>query len=269
MNDERALVTSPSSRLLDRAGVEVERSLASRAGRYVMLVTSGIAVATVAGALGGPTAAAVTFLVTLVGPPAAFLGRRVLRFVRAGFAATGAFRLAQHSVLSSFAGIREGEWVRVRGHVLPGPTFTSVGGRTRAVLACYVGALDSLRPSLRAARRWELHGLDFYVATPDGERVRVKVAGARYLDRPSVVPVERFERRPLAIRSTDAEGTEVASVYEEDVVVVGDEVEVLGFLRREVDPAAESGFRGGRLVPVLGARAPWALLIRRPLPELP
>ena len=269
MNEERALVASTSSRLLDRAGIEVERSLASRAGRYVLLVTGGIAVATVAGAVGGATAAALTFLVTLFGPPINFFGRRVLRFARAGFAATGAFRLAKHPVLDSFTGVNEGQWVRVRGHVLPGPTFTSAGGRARAVLACYVGSLDRLRPSLHAARRWELHGLDFAIAAAGGDRVRVKVAGARYLDRPSVVPVERFEQRPLAIRSTDAHGIEVASVYEEDVVVVGDEVEVLGFLRREVDPAAESGFRGARLMAVLGSRPPWALLIRRPLPGDP
>jgi hypothetical protein len=269
MSEERALVASTSSRLLDRAGIEVERSLATRAGRYVVLVTAGIAVATVAGALGGPTLAAATVLVTLFGPPFTFFGRRVLRFVRAGFAATGAFRLAKHPVLTTFEGIGEGQWVRVRGHVLPGPTFTSAGGRARAVLACYVGSLDRLRPSLHAASRWELHGLDFAIATSGGERVRIKVAGARYLDRPSVVPVERFEQRPLAIRSTDAHGIEVASVYGEDVVAVGDEVEVLGFLRREVDPTAESGFRGARLMPVLGARSPWALLIRRPLPETP
>ena len=56
-------------------------------------------------------------------------------------------------------------------------------------------------------------------------------------------------------------------MYEEDVVMVGDEIEVLGFLRREVDPQAESGFRGARLALVLRARPPWALLIRRPLPE--
>jgi hypothetical protein len=97
--------------------------------------------------------------------------------------------------------------------------------------------------------------------------VRVSVAGARYLDRPSVVPNERFERRPLAARSTGDRGIEVASVYQEDVVAVGEEVEVLGFLRREVDPAAESGFRGVRPIPVLRSRSPWALLIRRPQPR--
>jgi hypothetical protein len=262
MGQQRALVASPHARLLDRAGVEVQRSLASRASRYMVFVTTGTALATMAGVLGGLTPAAVTVLATVLVPPVAFLGRRVQRFVRAGVAASGVYRLAKHPVLPSLAGIAEGQWVRVRGHVLPGPSFISAGGRARVVLACYVGTLDSWRPSLRGGRRWELHGVDFSLATAAGERVLVKVAGARYLDRPALVPIARFERRPLAIRS--AEGIEVASVYDEDVVAFGDEVEVLGFLRRDIDPGAESGSRGAPLTAVLDARHPWALLIRRP-----
>ncbi len=269
MDEERALVAPASSQLIDRAGVEVERSLGSRAGRYVVLVTAGVAVATVAGALGGTPLGAATLLVTLVGPPLVFLARRVLRFVRAGFAATGAFRLAKHRLRASFDGLAEGQWVRVRGQVLPGPTFTSAGGQAQAVLACYVGTLGGLRASIDAAQRWELHGLDFSLAVPGGERVLIKVAGARFLDRLSVVPDEWFDRRPLASRNTDRRGVEVAAVYGEDVVMVGEEIEVLGFLRREVDPRSESGFRGARPIPVLRARPPWALLIRRPPPELP
>jgi hypothetical protein len=270
MGGERALVVSPSARLLHRTGIEVERSLATRAGRYVVLVTSGIALATVTGALLGPGIGAALIFVTLLGPPGTFLARRTLRFVRAGFAATGGFRLAKHPLSTTLVGAAEGQWVRVRGHVLPGPTFTSAGGRTRTVLACYLGVLDRLRPSLRATRRWELHGVDFAIAMAGGERVRINVAGARYLDRPAVVPDERFTGRPLATSSsgdsTNENSLEVASVYQEEVVAVGDEVEVLGFLRREVDPDAESGFRGNRPIPVLRARSPWALLIRRPTP---
>jgi hypothetical protein len=263
MSQERALVVSPSSRLIHRVGVEVERSLAKRAGRYVVLMTSGIALATLSGIALGATAGATIMFVTLLGPPCTFVGRRTLRFVRAGFAATGGFRLAKYPLSTSLEGASEGTWVRVRGHVLAGPTFTSAGGRTSVVLACYVGTLDRMRPSLRATRRLELHGLDFSLAMAGGERVRVSVAGARYLDRPSVVPDERFERRPLAASGTGDGGLEVASVYLEDVVAVGDEVEVLGFLRRELDPTAESGFRGARPIPVLRSRSPWALLIRR------
>jgi hypothetical protein len=267
MSQERALVVSPSCQLIHRAGIEVESSLATRAGRYVMFVSSGVILATAGAALFGAPIGAVMMLVTLFGPPCTFLGRRTVRFVRAGFAATGGFRLAKHPLSTSLATTSEGHWVRVRGHVLPGPSFTSAGGRTGAVLACYVGRLDRLRPSLHATRRWELHGLDFSLAMAGGEQVRVSVASARYLDRPSVVPDERFLGRPLATSSTDEGGIQVASVYDEDVVAVGDEVEVLGFLRRELDPAAESGFRGPRPIPVLRSRSPWALLIRRPPPE--
>ncbi len=264
MSGERALAVSPSARLIHRAGIEVQRSLASRAGRYVVLVTSGIAVATVAAIVVGPTTGAALMFATLFGPPCTFLGRRTLRFVRAGFAATGGFRLAKHPLSTTLEGAAEGQWVRVRGHVLPGPTFTSAGGRDGAVLACYVGTLDRFRPSLHGTRRWELHGLDFALGMSSGERVRIHVAGARYLDQPSVVPDERFIGRPLAASSASDGSIEVASVYQEEVVAVGDEVEVLGFLRRELDPDAESGFRGARATPVLRSRAPWALLIRRP-----
>jgi hypothetical protein len=268
MSPERALVVSTSARLIHRAGIEVERSLASRAGRYVVLVTSGISLATVVVVALGPTTGAALMFATLFGPPCAFLGRRAVRLVRAGFVATGSFRLAKQPLSTSLDSAGEGQWVRVRGHVLPGPSFTSAGGRAGAVLACYVGTLDRLRFSLRATRRWELHGLDFSVGLAGGERVRVSVAGARYLDGPTVVADEKFERRPLATSSgSGEEGLEVAAVYQEEVVAVGDEVEVLGFLRRELDPQAESGFRGGRPVPVLRSRPPWALLIRRALPE--
>jgi hypothetical protein len=266
MSDERALVAPARSQLLDRAGLEAERSVAERAVRYVLGVSTGVLVATVAGVLSAWPVGALALLATIFGPPLAFLGRRTLRFVRAGFAATGAFRLAKHPVLTRFDGVGEGQWVRVRGHVLPGPGFVSAGGRPHTVLACYIGTLGRLRGSGLAARRWELHGVDFSLALEGGERVRVRVAGARYLGRPSVVPVEWFERRPLSVRNTDPQATEVASVYQEDVVAVGDEVEVLGFLRREVDTEAESAFRGARPALTLRARPPWALLIRRPLP---
>jgi hypothetical protein len=266
MKEERALVAPARSQLLDRAGLEAERSVGARAVRYILGISTGVLVATVAGMVSAWPVGALALLVTIFGPPLAFLARRTLRFVRAGFAATGAFRLAKHPVLTSFEGVVEGQWVRVTGHVLPGPGFTSAGGRSQTVLACYVGTLGRLRGSGVAARRWELHGVDFSLALASGERVRVRVAGARYLGRPAVVPVEWFERRPLAVRNTDPQATEVASVYEEDVVAVGDEIEVLGFLRRELDPQAEAGFRGARPALTLRARAPWALLIRRPLP---
>ncbi len=115
-----------------------------------------------------------------------------------------------------------------------------------------------------AASRRELHGVDFTLAAPGGEFVRVRVAGARYLGSPAVVPLTWFEERPLQVRVTDDSKGEVATIYREDVVAVGDEVEVLGFLRREIDAGAETGFRGARPTLVLAARPPWALLIRRP-----
>jgi hypothetical protein len=263
MNEERALVVSASTQLLDRSGIEVERSVGVRAGRYVMGVSVGMALATILAIVAGARVGVLALLGVLFGPPLAFFAGRVVRFARAGFAAAAAFRMAKYPLSTRLAQTREGQWVRVRGQILPGPTFTSAGGKPRVVLACYVGTLASLRPSLGGDRRWELHGIDFNIAAVGGERVRVRVAGARFLGRPSVVPVEWFERRPLASRNTDRRGIEVASVYGEDVVAVGDEIEVLGFLRREIDPAAEAGFRGSPLTLVLGARQRWSLLIRR------
>ena len=261
MDPERALVAPASSQLLDRSGIEMQRSLGSRVGRYLVTVVGGTT-ASVATMLVSPTLGILAMLATLFGPPLVFFGRRFVRFVRAGFAATGAFRLAKHAVATRLGETAEGQWVRVRGHVLPGPSFTSAGGKPQAVLAWYLGSLGGLSKRSNVGRR-ELHGVDFTLAAPGGEFVRVRVAGARYLGSPTVVPLAWFEERPLHVRVTDDSSGEVASIYREHVVAVGDEVEVLGFLRREID-AAETGFRGVRPTQVLGARPPWALLIRRP-----
>ena len=262
MNPERALVAPASSQLLDRSGIEMQRSLGSRVGRYLVTVVGGITAA-IATMLVSPTLGILAMLATLFGPPLVFFGRRFVRFVRAGFAATGAFRLAKHAVAARLGETAEGQWVRVRGHVLPGPSFTSAGGQPQVVLAWYLGTLGGLSMRSNVGRR-ELHGVDFTLAAPGGEFVRVRVAGARYLGSPTVVPLAWFEERPLHVRVTDDSRGEVASIYREHVVAVGDELEVLGFLRREIDAGAASGFRGARPTQVLSARPPWARLIRRP-----
>jgi hypothetical protein len=263
MDQERALVSPGRSQLVDRSGIASDPPPGARVVRYVLGVTGGGLLASAAAMLSLPTVAVLTTLVSFFGPPVVFLTRRTARFVRASAAAAAAFRLAKCPPHTSLDGVAEGQWVRVQGHVLPGPGFTSAGGRPQSVLASYVGTLGPLRGSGPAFRRWELHAVDFGLALDSGDRVRVRVDGARYLGRPAQVPRELFDRRPLAVRHTDRKGFEVATVYDEDVVVVGDEVEVLGFLRRELDPTAEPGLRGVRPTATLGARPPWAVLIRR------
>jgi hypothetical protein len=165
------------------------------------------------------------------------------------------------------AELPEGGWARVRGRVVPGETFTTASGRSGAVVVRYLGAVGPLReatsPDALAA---ELHGVDFRLALPGGEQVRVEVAGARFEGPPVRLTTEDVSHPPLAVRALGAErlGREgrAASVYHEEVVAIDDEVEVAGRLFREIDPQSEGGSRGARVTAVLRASGRRALVVR-------
>jgi hypothetical protein len=147
-------------------------------------------------------------------------------------------------------GAPEGQDVVVRGHVLPGPGFTSAGGREGVVLASYLGTVGDLRGgALGPTRLWELHGVDFALALGGGEEVRVRVERASLRLGPLDFPARLLARQPVAVRplGPGRDSAVVAAVYDEQVVAPGDVVEVFGVLRREVDPTMEAGSRTPRL----------------------
>jgi hypothetical protein len=178
---------------------------------------------------------------------------------------------------SSLGALRPGTIVRVVGRVRPGPTFTSAGGGWPTVMACYFGtvtyeeAQDGEQGAGDPPRLWsEQRGIDFVVDLPSGESVLVAVRDAYVLvpartlgdaaayrswdEAPA--PLRRVLRRGVAGSLTEAVSLEL-------LVEPGDEVEILGTLDLEVNPAlpATPG-RGVPFGPVLRGTARRPVLIR-------
>jgi hypothetical protein len=159
---------------------------------------------------------------------------------------------------------KEAQWrgraVRFTGEVRPrAPTFRSAGGRD-VVLARYLGVRGGVRGPARFARlRWEMHAVDFVVVAPDGREVLVNGAHLRLLP----FPPER--RRDLA-RGLPTR-PHAAWIYEEDIVAVGDIVEVAGVLDVVTDAGAPvSSDRQPRLSRVLRGDGARPVCLRRGRP---
>jgi hypothetical protein len=178
----------------------------------------------------------------------------------------GRAKLARAPLQASLAALAPGQRVRLVGVVLPGPSFTSAGERRDVVLAGYFRSLGGMRRRFSdASFRWELHGMDFTLALDTGAHVRVDVTHVRFLRERLRFDPSAVERRPLAVfdREDDEQGPCVASVHAEETVAVGESVEVLGVLTREVDPLADAGPRSAKLVLVLRGTRRRPLLVRR------
>jgi hypothetical protein len=115
-------------------------------------------------------------------------------------------------------------WQRVRGRVLDGTGFVSVGGRRGCVLARYVGLVGG--PGNREPRA-EVHAWPSCRLLVGEEVVEVELTRARYVERPVGVDPSRAE---------------ASGVQHEQTVAAGDEIEVLGYVVPQIDQST-GGYR--------------------------
>jgi hypothetical protein len=201
-------------------------------------------------------------------PLTTLVGTMLARWPRPRFAITRRARARRHLVRARPADVADqvvpGQWRRVRGTVLPGTTFPSVSGRP-CVLAYYVGERServrerdpfdvNATPRGQGSGQEELHALDFRMVLASGEVIDVCVQGARFL--PAPPPAE------VAMRGAAALTTPVARVLHEQLVVPGDQLEVLGCFGRALDRAGSAGSRTPRVGTVLRSEGRQALLLR-------
>jgi len=293
VHDGATLVVPDGSRILDEADLGGGPSVAATLIRFLGLLVAGVVACPICWELGMeqrpfhiPSVSgmpAQTIMVPYLPDPAFYLGLGLLFLPPAIYlvrglclARPGRLRdLARRArdrwrarlpVVSALAEAPEDNWIRVRGQVVAGAGFTSASGRANVVLAAYLGCVGGiLNRGGRARVGWELHGVDFDLALESGEHATVRVDHATLLERPARFPASLATQRPLVSRRLDraerGRRDQVASVYDERVLAPGDWVEVIGLVRREVDPAVEAGPRGVRLRSLLVSTASRRVLI--------
>ena len=159
-----------------------------------------------------------------------------------------------------------GDWVRVRGRVVEGPSFTSASGQPRCVLAFYLGWVGNLRQGDRDSyAQAELYAVPTCTIVVHGEVFEVDLSGAHFLERRSHVDGRLLASGALALRRVALPyGTKVAAqVQYQEVVAVGDEIEVFGHLARRIDRSAAGAYRRPSLKNVLGGEGHRRLLLRK------
>jgi hypothetical protein len=152
-------------------------------------------------------------------------------------------------VRRSLSGCRQGDRVRLRGKVAPGPTPPRAGTPRDATLALYVGQvrrLDGKNVTLH-----EVRGQDFRLQLDNHESAAIDVRGALWVTVGSTLGEPRVHDEPLWSRVDDAERGIVVFVHAEELIRPGDEIEVLGTLDYVIDPAVD---RPGYRESPLGAR---------------
>lgn len=180
---------------------------------------------------------------------------------------------ARRPLLRSVAGLRRGEVAKLRGRVLAGPTFETVGLRRPAVLASYAGTVTYVTGRITDGISRPLHetrGLDFCVDLESGEKVVVRARDAYFLSQPPETRRLFWGRKSQGLptplrrlaRATE-EGAVTEAIFGESSIAPGDEVEVMGVIDHEVTPEAAAAGRGARLQSVLRAGALTPLLVRR------
>ena len=287
------LVLPNGSRVLDERDLGCGRSVAGTLVRLLALVAAGVAACAACWTLGTrqrpfyiprmshipgrvvmvdylPDEALYLGLAFLLLPAGIYLLRVLLlgapRLLELARRARDHWQMRQ-PLVTRLGSVPEGRWVRVRGQVVGGSGFTSAGGQPHAVLASYLGSVGGISDrGGRAHYKWELHGIDFQLALEQGEEAIVRVSHATVVERPARIPPDLASQRPLASRAvaTDHQHRDqVACVYRERVVRSGDWIEVMGLLRREVDPQYHADPRGVRLRPFLVSTQFRRLLIDR------
>jgi hypothetical protein len=176
-------------------------------------------------------------------------------------------RMALAPLAGELASPPEGTWLRVSGQVLPGATFTSATGIQGCVLASYAGEVKEGPQSNGNVRR-EVHALDFALRLAGGEHVRVEPEGAMFFGDEDAIHARTLEEPALASRTVQlsAQETRLAEVHREQVITVGDEIEVFGQVQLSPDPLVEDGYRGSRLGVTLRGGPKQPLAIRLVIP---
>jgi len=285
MHGVAALVVPNGSRVLDAGDLGGGRSVPGTLVRFLALVMAGggacaacwglgtrqrpFYIPRVSGIPGGvimvdyvPDPAWYLGLALLLLPAGIYLLRVLLDLVRR---ARDRWRMGL-PLVATLGAVPEGRWVRVRGRVVAGSGFTSAGGQRNTVLAGYLGSVGGISDRGGVARyRWEVHGVDFQLALEQGEQAIVRVGNATLAECPARIPADLASQRPLASRAvvttSQPHRDQVACVYREWVVTSGDWVEVMGLMRREVDPGYQADPRGVRLRPFLVSTQSRRLLI--------
>jgi hypothetical protein len=244
-----ALVEAPQGTLL------LDRGPAWRKGSLWTLLVRAWQVLFILGVLAlvaGPAGSMVAFVGVLWLSP--WLGllaadSRLVQRIRTGrqLLRRGRLRRAAHRRLRGMP-LRVGAlgppgagWRRVRGRVLDGAGFASAGGRQGCVLAHYaglVGEAGDREPQV------ELHAVPSFLLVVGDEIVEVALADARYVERPVSVEVAR---------GADA-------VQHEQTVAAGDEIEVLGYLGRQIDQST-GAYRTPGLKLVMGGDGQQPLVV--------
>lgn len=185
-----------------------------------------------------------------------WLGRGFARLLRRA-------RLGTQPPLGQLPQTLDGRPVRIRGVVEAiGPVFESPGSAESVVFARTI-FLNQPRPAQPRSMSDELRGVDFHIRLDSGERVEVaaaevRLAGApKRIFRPNLPELQRRggdDRRSLILG--------LPPLVREQSLHVGDTIEALGVLQRQVAPAGEAVSGRGtplvmRLLPPTGTKHLW------------
>jgi hypothetical protein len=177
-------------------------------------------------------------------------------------------KLARGEVdLGALKNEEDGELVHVTGRVRARETFAAFLGDARAVFRRMVFLLDAKTPVVHEA------AVDFDLVGPAGEAITIEVEGARLLEQPPrakheypphpflALPLPPATSRPFGARTLRALRKPTAIKASEVLLCHGDEVEVVGYKTRRVDPTVASrlerdtpmraSLRSGKALPLL------------------